>query len=618
MEQKGSDFVRAKLPWLIGIGGLIIFLITLNHWLTLGGLSFVNLLTDPDAIPPITSPLYFILTYPIRWLPGTLQTTSLNLLSAVLAAVTLVLLARSVALLPHDRTRDQRHREPGEEWTLASAWAWFPPLIAAVFCGLQLSFWEQATSGTNEMLNLALFAYLIRCLLEYRFDGEESWLGRMALVYGIAVTNSYALIGYFPLFVVALIWIMGRDFFDLGFILKMILLGVAGLSFYLVLPIALATNSMADIGFWQALKTQLVAQKSILMGTPRYLTLFASLTSVLPLAFIGIRWPSTFGDISAAGSLATKILLRLVHSLLLFFCIWTVFDAPFSARALIDQILASSTGISATFPFLSFHYLCCLAIGYLVGYHLLVYGEPEKQPKGRRSRSSRSPAMAFSWLIVLGGIGAVATLGARNYPSMVANNGSLLREYASTLAENLPTDGAILLADSFPIQAITQIYLNQAGVAKEYVSVNTRYLSLPNYQQKLHEHHPEVWPEPPAIEEGRVLSRRFQMYQIGELAIKQPVIYLHPSFGFFFEPLYQVPDRLTYPMSLYPTNSVTAPPLAPEVIEANTLFWQELWPRLEQIARWVAEGENEPRVIGRWYSHALNSWGVRLQQMENL
>jgi len=48
------------------------------------------------------------------------------------------------------------------------------------------------------MLDLLLFAYVIRNLLEFRLDGRESWLLKASLVYGAGMTNNWAMIGFFP------------------------------------------------------------------------------------------------------------------------------------------------------------------------------------------------------------------------------------------------------------------------------------------------------------------------------------------------------------------------------------------------------------------------------------
>src|SRR2546426_2210375 len=244
-NQERSVFVQSRLPWLIAAGALLVYLLTLNHWVSLSSLRVVASLSAKDWLPPINRPLHFLLTLPFRWLPPVSRAIGLNAFSAVCGALSLALLARSVALLPHDRTREQRMRERSEQSLLSIPAAWLPPLVAALMCGLQLSFWEHATAATGEMLDLLLFAYVVRCLLEYRLSEEEKWLSRLAVVYGVAVTNNFAMIGFFPAFLGALIWIMGKGFFEFRFLARMVGLGAAGLTLYLLLPLvnALSANS---------------------------------------------------------------------------------------------------------------------------------------------------------------------------------------------------------------------------------------------------------------------------------------------------------------------------------------------------------------------------------------
>src|SRR5438876_1661226 len=106
-----ASFVSAILPWLAAAGCLLLYLLTLNHWV-----SFDNLLSVARASgwtwkPELYTPLYWLLTLPLHFLPLKLIPVALNLFSMACAVLSLTLLARSVALLPHDRTHEQRQRE---------------------------------------------------------------------------------------------------------------------------------------------------------------------------------------------------------------------------------------------------------------------------------------------------------------------------------------------------------------------------------------------------------------------------------------------------------------------------------------------------------------------------
>ena len=105
-----NRFVPGVLPWLIAGVALLLYTLSLNHWLSLSSLLPVARLSGWIWQPSLTDPLYWLVTYPLRWLPASLIPLLLNLFSAVCAALTLALLARSVSLLPHDRTKEQRIR----------------------------------------------------------------------------------------------------------------------------------------------------------------------------------------------------------------------------------------------------------------------------------------------------------------------------------------------------------------------------------------------------------------------------------------------------------------------------------------------------------------------------
>jgi hypothetical protein len=234
--EKQSDFVQLILPWLVAAGSLLIYLLTLNHWVSISSLAITGRITGWDWKSTLPTPVLHLVTYPFRFLPIAVQPFALNFFSAVCAALSLALLARSVALLPHDRTREQRPRERSEFSLLSTRLAWLPPLLAVLVCGLQLTFWEHATAITGESLDLLLFAYVIRCLLEFRIDQRDSWLYRTALIYGLAITNNWAMIGFFPAFLVAVIWMKGFSFLSFRFLFSMIGLAALGLLFYLLIP----------------------------------------------------------------------------------------------------------------------------------------------------------------------------------------------------------------------------------------------------------------------------------------------------------------------------------------------------------------------------------------------
>src|SRR5258708_25559138 len=229
-------FVPRGLPWLIAGVALLAYLLTLGRFVNYRVIEALVQAAGWDWHPVSVKPLHFLLTYPIRWLPGAWQVAGLNLFAAICASLTLALLARSVALLPHDRTRDQRQLERSDYSLLTIRAAWLPPLLAALVCGLQLTFWECAVVETGQILDLLLFAYAIRCLLEYRIDEREAWLLRLGLVYGLGIANNFAMIAFFPALLAPTIWFKGPSLFPYLVSPAMPLCLVPAPSLYLVLP----------------------------------------------------------------------------------------------------------------------------------------------------------------------------------------------------------------------------------------------------------------------------------------------------------------------------------------------------------------------------------------------
>jgi hypothetical protein len=360
------DFVRRYLPWMAGAAVFVVYLFTLNRWPAFSSLPTLAKVVGWDWRPTYYAPIHFILTWPIRWLPEASQLVSLNLLGAICATLSLVLLARSVSLLPHDRTRDQRNVERSEYSLLSGRMAWVPPVFAVLVCGLQLTFWESAVLASMEALDLLFFSYAIRCLLEYRIDERDSWLFQAALALGLGMTNNVAIVGFLPAFLVAVGWIKGLSRLNRRFLLGFFGCLLAGALFYLFLPLINLGSDVSDRSFWDILKTQLGTQRKLLLDTPRYVVLLIGLTSLIPALFMGIRWPAQFGDISAAGNALTNLMTHVIHLVFLSACLYVAFDPPFSPAGCRE-------GSSLFFPF---YYLGALAVGYCAGYVLLVFGTP--------------------------------------------------------------------------------------------------------------------------------------------------------------------------------------------------------------------------------------------------
>src|SRR5690349_2409905 len=210
-----------SFSWIVGAIGLLVYWVSLNHWASLSGIGAIARVSDWTWQPELRQPITCAVLYPFSLLPAGWLPFALNLFTAICAALVLTLLARSVSLLlgAAGTSRPTNSDEVGRDRQallglptaphLARSIVWAPVVLAATLCGLQLSFWEHATAFTGEMLDLLIFAYVIRCLLEFRTDERESWLFRSAFIYSAGMANNWALIGYFPLFVLAVLIVKG-------------------------------------------------------------------------------------------------------------------------------------------------------------------------------------------------------------------------------------------------------------------------------------------------------------------------------------------------------------------------------------------------------------------------
>ena len=94
---------------------------------------------------------------------------------------------------------------------------------------------------------MLLLATAIWCLLEYRVGKESRWLKTAVLVWGLGMAENGVMLLTLPLFVAGLIGLLRLRFFKLRFLLRMALLGLAGFSFFALLPLI---NGLAPHSPW--------------------------------------------------------------------------------------------------------------------------------------------------------------------------------------------------------------------------------------------------------------------------------------------------------------------------------------------------------------------------------
>lgn len=589
------------LPWMVALPALVLYGITLCRWLSPLNLEAIGQTAGWLWQLPYQNPLLFLICLPLRLLSPALYPMGANALAALLAALTLANLVRSVMLLPYDRTREGRLRGHADETSLHIRFAWVPPVFASAILGLQLSFWEHATSMTGEMLDLLVFGYCVRCLLEYRLDVRESWLWRMVFVYGLGVTNNWAMIGYTPFFLTALIWIRGFSFFNFGFLLRLTGLGACGLILYTLMPLWIVATKRVDAGFLTSLQTILVSQKTILLVMPRVKAFLLGLVCILPLIAMGIRWAGTRGSSIERGIATGAVyLLKLTW---LVGCVLMMFDLPFSPRVMVQQ----EVGLAM----LTFYYLAALVAGYFLGLFMLVLGTTPERAHAPKSSVPPIFSQALLAIIMIGACVAPVWLAIRNFPK--ARDTGALSDLAVELARPLPQQPSILVSDSMNYLWLMEAQRRRTPGAPNHLLIHTSEAKREDYQRYIEGRYAATWPEVTQFTQARngVLQEFLKL--LISYGDQGRAFYLHHSFGLFFEKIQIRPRGLINQIASYPAGTVWPTALSSAEIQLNN----ELWKHVE-AAFLPHLGESRAGTHARLISRAANFSGAELQRAGRL
>lgn len=609
-------FASRQLPVLLGAVFLLVYLVSLCRWVSLGSLETTarvcGWLWKPELLRPVT----FTLLAPLAILPERWAIIGLHLFSAVAGALVLGMLARSVALWPRPA---RRMRTEHRVQTLSGATAALPVLLATLVCGFSMSFWEHATAGTGEMLNLLLLAFTILCILEYRRDHHDAWLFTASLVFSASMANNWLNVAFAPLFIGAVLAVKRMALFNRWFALRFFLMSAVGLCFYFLWPIV---DSVAyGSNFWDILKGNLKFQQQMLATLKRPVWIALVLTCVAPLIAISIGWKKPITDVSndnAISVLFGRALIHAVHAGFLLMGLWMACGAAFNPRH-----LGRPLGLSL----LPLDYFSALVVGYCAGYLLLM----RVVQLVRWAHLAVTVAIAALIIVI-----PLAQL-ARNSHQLSLTNGYLLQQFTATAIDALPAGPCALLSDEPALLLLAKAEL-ASRLRRDVTVIDTRHLRNPAYRIFLARQAHKRWPVPTGpLYEGTLSPR--QMTDL--LCCWQQVYYLHPSFGYFFEKFHGTQtgllQRLTVRVTAQSTNSTEYPVAELQNTGAiDESSWKNLWTlNAEPLARdaakerlnfnaarsaWVdklklmEERNSTLAYVATLYSRAMNTRAVQLQR----
>lgn len=594
------------LPWMLGAAFFVLYLATLNPWMSMTSAPVTTAIGGFDHEWAWQRPVLALLTAPLRWLPKGYLPQTANFLAALMGAGTVAILARCVQLLPRDRTPEERIRGGSEAPRLKPALVWAPPLLAATLLGLQLTFWEHATAQTGEIWDVLVFSWCVRCLMEFRHDRKDRWLWQLAVVYGVSITNNWAMIGFAPLFAVAVLWIRGLHG---RFLVQFLGFGLLGVSFYLVIPSIGLLLSGSSPGWLTSLDSLLLHQRSILLGLPRPRFLLLALVNLLPLAYIGVRWKD--GQGSGVERLALALTLICLQAAGLGANFAMAFDLPFGPRQMV-YLDAAAGGI----PLLTFHFCSALLAAHFAGYFLHVGGTAPTKP-WKQSRDGTQWVGRIAYIAVLATTVALPpTLLFRNGPKLARENQSHLRDVAIGLREKLPRRGAVVLNfDPLLHQILVASEVDPEGPDSNLYILESQ-MPDPLYRQHLvRSKATSAWPEWASVAEAKT-NIAGQFLPLWQRAAQENKAYLLSlDLNFSTEGMKLTPCGLAYQVE--PGGSGLASGILLHNEDAAVLMatWEKRSPLFEVLSHAQMAGSS-PTV--RWaaqvWSRAANVNGVACQR----
>lgn len=584
-----NRFVTRRLPWWIGGGALLFYFVSLNHWISLGSLETVTRLSGWRWQPEIGRPLTLTIFGPLKLLPASWLPVLANCLTAICAALALGQLARSVAILRQDvAPNDPLRKNKLGPAILTGPLAWLPPVLAVLVCGLQQDFWEHATAASGEMLSLLCFAIAFRCVLEFRIEARDKWLYRGAFAFALGATDNALMIAYLPAFIAAVIWVRGYGAcLNWRFLLRLTGGALLGFSLYLLVPTLLCATAPGRWDFWPALKAELAIQKHALQIFRISALRLLVVTAPLPFVLLAVRWRShtvQLADDTHVGVFFSKASGHFIHTFFFIAAIWMAFEPTIVPRQIEIQT-----------PLLLYRYTWALVAGHCSGY-LLLFGKPA----GARL-PVRWPSFAALALVTL----LPLILLWKNLGAIRLTNGGALREFIRQLADDLPAGKATVLSDETRQLLLLRAELVARGKEPTVMFVDTRSLPWPEYHWRMATDYGARWPDVVGTNRVESVSPAMLLNCIRQIATNEPVAYLHPSSGFFFEDFVAEPNGwIQRLVERTWTNAPRAEGLTDAVVK-NERIWQERWTK--QLAARAAQFENHRQHAARWAHAPLKS-----------
>lgn len=614
-----------KFPVQAALAALLVYFATLATGVTVSSLTLTAKVAGWDYQPLAGQPLFWLLTLPLRLLPGTLVPLGLNVFGAICGAATLFFLAATLQLVAWDRPLT----------TLPGWRARLPLLLGVGLCGLEFSFWQAATQNNGESLQILLLAAAIWCLFRYRVTESSRWLKIACVIWGAGMAENWAMILMFPFFLVALFW-MGRErLLNRSLLIRLGLFGLAGFSILILPPIVNALTPGSPWGWvesfresFNAFKSPLKVVYAVFWRSGKLAMLAVTIFYLLPMLPMLIRQPDTGTRNIAALDRYQIWGIRALRGAVLLLLAWLALNPAVGLREILRE------KFSLALPLLSLDYLVALAAAILCGNLLLSLSQPRQpgyEDDYRRSRPAPAlPAIACATLVIV----IFGSLVWRNLAAITLPNRQAFSNFGANVLAHLPEKNGVLLSDD--TLRMFSLCAAGGGTSHRWPVINTEWLARPGYYHQLTNACPDVRFVSPGTNPTPVVN---MAATLATLTQSNSVFYLHHSFGPWFERYYLRPAGLGQRLVPYADRSISPPGLTATQVQETEKFWDSATPLL--IALKASSAPDAKRVFGfaaplcrklhlkphvpvqskllsEWYAAALDDWGVQLQRADHL
>jgi len=110
----------------------------------------------------------------------------------------------------------------------------------------------------------------------------------------------------------------------------------------------------------------------------------------------------------------------------------------------------------------------------------------------------------------------------------------------------------------------------------KYMLLDTASLEHPNYHRFLRQRYGDRWPKLTLGKDRVTFLQRENSQAFLEVEKKTELVYLHPSWGDYFETFYLEPRHLVYTLKPYPPNTTDAPVPTAAMIATQSADWNAL------------------------------------------